>query len=81
MPDDPVNPSHYASHKVAPIDLIESYDLGFNLGNSVKYIARHKEKNGREDLLKALWYLLNELGMPRLEITALTVHLKDDPRL
>ncbi|UYA63275.1 DUF3310 domain-containing protein [Neisseria gonorrhoeae] len=31
--------------------------LNFNLGNAFKYIWRHKEKGGREDLEKALRYL------------------------
>lgn len=54
---DPVNPPHYADHTVAPIDLIEAYNLDFSLGNVVKYVARHREKNGLEDLKKARWYL------------------------
>lgn len=78
-PPDPVNPSHYLAHAVTPIDLIEAYDLGFNLGNVIKYVARAEEKDGREDLLKGLWYLLNELRMPRPEIIKLTKSLKEKP--
>ncbi len=74
-----VNPSHYAAHKVAPIDLIKDYDLNFDLGNVIKYVARHKEKDGRADLCKALWYLLDELGLPREEISALTERLRELP--
>jgi hypothetical protein len=31
--------------------------MSFPVGNSFKYVFRHKEKNGRQDLKKALWYL------------------------
>lgn len=71
-----VNPGHYASHKVSPIDLISDYGLGFALGNVIKYTARADEKNGREDLLKALWYLLFELGMPKEQIVEITESLE-----
>ncbi len=70
------NPSHYAAHTVAPIDLIKDYRLNFNLGNVIKYVARAEEKNGREDLIKAAWYLLDELGMPREDIKAITSTLE-----
>ena len=55
---DPVNhPSHYTSHPsgVECITITEHY--GFNLGNAIKYIVRHKSKNGREDLEKAKHYI------------------------
>ena len=54
--DDKINPDHYKG-KIQPIDLIESLDLDFNTGNVVKYVSRHKKKNGLEDLLKAQFYL------------------------
>lgn len=73
------NPDHYANHAVSPIDLIESYNFGtgFNCGNAIKYISRHKEKNGNTDLIKAIWYLLRELGMPISGITDLTKKLEN----
>ena len=54
---DAVNPKHYKTGKVEPIDLIDSMNLGFYEGNVVKYVARWKAKNGLEDLRKAQWYL------------------------
>lgn len=59
------HPQHYNSSEIEVIDAIEAWDLGFCLGNVVKYVARapHKGKS-REDLKKALWYLLRELGLP-----------------
>lgn len=56
------NPKHYKNHKISPIHLIEDYNLGFARGNVIKYVARAHEKNGREDLVKALWYLVYELA-------------------
>lgn len=52
---DPVNPSHYKGTLVMRI--IEHFDLNFALGNVIKYILRHKNKAGVEDLKKARWYL------------------------
>ncbi|WP_308074223.1 DUF3310 domain-containing protein [Neisseria polysaccharea] len=52
---DNINPKHYRQHAHECIEFTQH--LNFNLGNAFKYIWRHKEKNGREDLEKALWYL------------------------
>lgn len=56
-------PEHY---KLAPepIDVIKGWDLGFCLGNVIKYIARAGRKNGESrdsDLHKAMEYLRMEL--------------------
>lgn len=48
------------------IDVIEAFDLGFNLGNVVKYILRVGKKGSAsswiDDLHKAKWYLDRELA-------------------
>ena len=43
---------------------IEDWNLGFNTGNAIKYIARamHKGKL-TEDLEKAIWYLRREIDL------------------
>lgn len=54
------HPKHYNQGKYEVIDVIEDWNLGFCLGNTIKYIARagHKDLNKRlEDLRKAQWYL------------------------
>ena len=56
---DPVNPSHYRGDLVMRI--IERFKLGFRLGNVVKYILRHADKAGLEDLKKARRYLDREI--------------------
>lgn len=55
-------PPHYTAGSIEPIDVIEDWKLGFNLGNCVKYIARSEHKGTPlEDLQKAAWYLNREL--------------------
>lgn len=59
-PPDLVNhPPHYTSGRVECIECIEAAGMliEFCLGNVLKYIYRHKSKNGLEDLKKARWYL------------------------
>lgn len=62
-PADAINPTHYqGAGGVQPIDLIEAFDLGFCLGNAVKYISRAGRKGDAvEDLKKARWYLDREI--------------------
>lgn len=63
--DDPYvnNPSHYQSlGGIEVIDIIEEFEMNFNLGNVIKYVLRHKNKNGIQDLKKALWYLNREIN-------------------
>lgn len=52
---DKINPDHYKKGDVEVIQLTEK--LGFCEGNIVKYVARYKDKGGKDDLLKARWYL------------------------
>lgn len=60
LPEDPINPSHYKGDLVMRI--IEKFKLGFRLGNAGKYILRHGEKAGLEDLKKARWYIDREIA-------------------
>jgi hypothetical protein len=61
---DPVNhPAHYKYGGIETIDFIEAKELGYNLGNVVKYITRSDHKgNRKQDLQKALWYLNREIA-------------------
>lgn len=58
-PVDPIDrPAHYTYSDIEPIDAIEAWELGFHLGNVVKYIARAGRKGSEiQDLKKARWYL------------------------
>lgn len=58
------HPAHYGGedNPYEVIKVIEAWDLGFNLGNAVKYIGRADHKgNLVEDLKKARWYLDREI--------------------
>lgn len=60
---DKTEPKHY-KNEIEPIDVIENYDLNFNLGNVIKYVLRAGKKDGEaysDDLKKALWYLEREI--------------------
>ena len=55
------HPTHYNVGRIEVIDFIEDQQLGFSLGNAVKYISRAEHKgNATEDLDKAIWYLIRE---------------------
>lgn len=56
------HPSHYQGKGLESIQVIEAFELGFNLGNAVKYILRAGKKGARdEDIRKAIWYLNREI--------------------
>jgi len=52
-----VGGAHYASQTIQPIDFIYENNLGYMEGNVIKYVTRHRKKNGAEDLRKAIHYL------------------------
>ena len=60
---DPVNrPAHYMSGGIECIDAMQAafgaeVVKDFCLCNAFKYLWRHRQKNGVEDLKKARWYL------------------------
>lgn len=52
------NPSHYCFSKYEPKDVIREWNLNFNLGNCIKYVARAGKKDDIiQDLKKARQYL------------------------
>ena len=67
MPNDNVNhPQHYGGgdNPYEAIKVIEAWDLGFHLGNTVKYISRAGKKADPaiQDLEKAAWYLNRKIA-------------------
>lgn len=65
MSEEKVNhPAHYGGDTIyEAIKVIEAWQLGFCLGNAVKYICRAGKKgDALEDLKKAQWYLNHEIG-------------------
>jgi hypothetical protein len=60
-------PAHYGGKEnvYEAIKVIEAWELGFCLGNTVKYISRAGKKDAKkhvEDLEKARWYLDREIA-------------------
>lgn len=56
------HPSHYGGSEniYEAIKVIDAWDLGFSLGNAVKYISRAGKKHPEkeiEDLQKSIWYI------------------------
>jgi len=49
--------THYKEQDIQPWDAIHAWGLGFFSGNVVKYVARHNQKGGVDDLRKARHYL------------------------
>lgn len=72
--------AHYRKNTIQPLEVIESYKLSFILGNVIKYVLRAPYKNGREDLIKALWYLAYHLSEDTEVADLITEIVTTDPR-
>lgn len=63
------HPSHYGGDTpYETIKVIEAWNLGFHLGNSVKYLSRAGKKDPNrtiEDLEKAIWYIQKKIALLR----------------
>ncbi|CAH1855956.1 DUF3310 domain-containing protein [Convivina praedatoris] len=63
-----VRPQRYVGKNGTEVfDIIDEWELNYYQGNVVKYLIRHRNKGGKQDLEKALVYLRhilteNELG-------------------
>jgi len=55
--DKQVAGEHYRTLKIQPVDYIEENGLRFSEGCAIKYITRHRFKNGAEDIRKAIHFL------------------------
>lgn len=57
-----IRPTYYKVNGIETIDVIEAFELNFNLGNVFKYIARAGKKDDKvKDLKKAITYLNREI--------------------
>jgi hypothetical protein len=66
--NDPVNsPVGYTHGNIEVWDFIVDQSLDFLEGNVVKYICRHKHKNGLEDLMKCKAYIERKIEEVELE--------------
>lgn len=55
--DRQVGGDHYKIYKIQPTEFIHTNSIPFIEGNIIKYVMRHKNKNGLEDLKKARHYI------------------------
>lgn len=63
--DKQVGGDHYRSLPIQPGHYIRANGIGWYEGNAIKYITRHKQKGGIQDIQKAIHYLelvLEEYG-------------------
>ncbi len=51
-----VGGDHYRNMVIQPSEFINKNNIPFAEGNAIKYLCRHKQKNQKEDLLKAIHY-------------------------
>lgn len=82
---DAVNhPSHYTDGKIEVIDYIEDKQLGYHLGNAVKYISRAGKKDPSkttEDLKKAIWYIDRKIKKLESETDIIHQRMIEDSRV
>ena len=71
---------HYKDMKIQPVEYINANGLGFMEGSVIKYISRHRNKNGVEDLKKARHFidLLIELEYPNVDIDNRSEELREE---
>lgn len=55
--DTQVGGNHYKDLKIQPIEFIHANNIPFCEANAIKYLCRHRNKNGKQDLLKARHYI------------------------
>lgn len=48
---------HYIEYGIQPVEFIHANNVPFIEGCVIKYILRHRRKNGKEDLLKARHFI------------------------
>tara|TARA_R110000803_G_scaffold39813_2_gene85876 strand:+ start:202 stop:537 length:336 start_codon:yes stop_codon:yes gene_type:complete len=69
---------HYKDMAIQPIEFCQKNGLNMCESNVIKYVSRHRKKNGREDIEKAIHMLevLLELEYP-LPASDMTGNLQD----
>ena len=69
--DKQVGGSHYKKMKIQPSKFVIEKELLFPEGNVIKYICRHRYKNGKEDLEKAVHFIemIIERDYPTIPMT------------
>lgn len=55
--DEQVGGNHYKKYEIQPTEFCVRNNIGFLEGNVIKYTLRHADKNGVQDIDKAIHYL------------------------
>ena len=55
--DTQISGQHYKNYIIQPVEFIVKNDIAFLEANVIKYVCRHRAKNGLEDLEKAEHYI------------------------
>jgi hypothetical protein len=55
--DKQVGGSHYTKMTIQPREYILANQMGYDEANVVKYVSRHQDKGGAQDIKKAIQYL------------------------
>ena len=78
---DPVKkPKHYNAGKIEVIAFIEDQNLGYHLGNVIKYVTRAPHKGEEiQDLHKAAWYLQRRIWLLEASNGKVPEDLKNEP--
>lgn len=77
MVDNVNHPKHYETGKFECIDvMVETQGADavrdFCVCNALKYLYRHRRKNGIEDIKKAIWYLVRYVKLSETKPTETT---------
>ena len=69
--DKQIGGSHYKKMKIQPSKFVIENELLFPEGNVIKYVCRHRFKNGKEDLEKAVHFIemIIERDYPTIPMT------------
>lgn len=75
------HPSHYETGKFECIEVMEETQgkeavMDFCICNALKYLYRHKRKNGIEDIKKARWYIEKYIELAEKNNTMTIVSVK-----
>lgn len=78
---DPVKkPKHYNFGKIEVIAFVEDQQLGYHLGNVIKYVTRAPHKGEEiQDLKKAAWYLQRRIWLLEAKNEVPPAELKVEP--
>ena len=55
--DKQIGGNHYQKYKIQPSKFVIENKLLFPEGSAIKYIIRHQDKGGKDDLLKAIDFI------------------------